>query len=65
MDIVGERERFLRESERAYRLVRTLCMTLAYAGCRLFEALALTTDRVDVAAGVLVSEASKARISAK
>jgi integrase/recombinase XerD len=65
MGIVGERERFLRETERADRLVRTLCMTRAYAGCRLFEALALIADRVDVAAGVLVFETGKARISAK
>jgi hypothetical protein len=28
----SEREAFLREAERADRLVRTLCMTLAYAG---------------------------------
>ena len=27
-------------------------MTLAYAGCRLSEALALTIDRVDLAGGV-------------
>ena len=53
----GERERFLREAERADRLVRTLCMALAYAGSRLSEALALTADRVDLAAGVLVFEA--------
>jgi integrase/recombinase XerD len=39
--------------------VRTLCMTLAYAGCRLSEALALTADRVDLAAGVLVFESLK------
>jgi integrase/recombinase XerD len=45
--------------------VRTLCMTRAYAGCQLFEALALTADRVDLAAGVLVFETGKARISAK
>jgi integrase len=31
-------------------------MTLAYAGCRLSEALALTVDRVDLAAGALVCE---------
>ena len=53
----GEREAFLREAERAERQVRTLSMTLAYAGCRLSEALALTADRVDLAAGVLVFEA--------
>ena len=49
----NEREAFLREAERADRLVRTLCMTLAYAGSRLSEALALTVDRVDLAADAL------------
>ena len=28
--------------------VRTLCLTLAYTGCRISEALALTPDRVDL-----------------
>jgi integrase/recombinase XerD len=55
----GERDAFLGESERADHLVRTLCMTLAYAGCRLIEALALTADRIDLAAGVLVFETLK------
>jgi integrase/recombinase XerD len=36
-------------------------MTLAYAGCRLSEALALTVDRVDLAAGVLVFASLKKR----
>jgi integrase len=36
-------------------------MTLAYAGCRLSEALTLTVDRVDLAAGVLVIETLKKR----
>jgi integrase/recombinase XerD len=57
----GERDAFLRAAERADRTVRTLCMTLAYAGCRLSEALALTADRVDLAAGVLVFESLKKR----
>jgi len=56
-----ERDAFLREAERVERQVRTLCMTLAYAGCRLSEALALTADRVDLAAGVLVIESLKKR----
>ena len=30
--------------------VRTFCMTLAYTGCRISEALALTVDRVDLSA---------------
>ncbi len=57
----GERDAFLREAELADRQVRTLCMTLAYAGCRLSEALALTVDRVDLAAGVLTVESLKKR----
>jgi integrase/recombinase XerD len=59
----GERDAFLREAELGERTVRTLCMTLAYAGCRLSEALALTADRVDLAAGVLVFESLKKRRS--
>ena len=55
----GQRDAFLREAELADRTVRTLCMTLAHAGCRLSEALALTADRVDLAAGVLVIESLK------
>jgi integrase/recombinase XerD len=57
----GERQAFLHAAEQAERRVRTLCMTLAYAGCRLSEALALTADRVDLAAGVLVFESLKKR----
>jgi integrase len=57
----GERDAFLRAAERADRDTRTLCMTLAYAGCRLSEALALTADRVDLAAGTLVFESLKKR----
>jgi integrase/recombinase XerD len=30
----GERDAFLRAAEQADRLVQTLCMTLAFAGCR-------------------------------
>ena len=57
----GERNAFLREAEQADRTIRTLCMTLTYAGCRLSEALALTVDRVDLAAGVLTFESLKKR----
>ena len=35
--------------------------TLAYAGCRISEALALTADPADLAAGVLVIESLKKR----
>src|ERR1700760_1861124 len=57
----GERDAFLRAAEQTDRDVRTLCMTLAYAGCRLSEALALTVDRVDLAAGQVVLESLKKR----
>ena len=57
----SERDAFLAASEHADRQVRTLGMTLAYAGCRLSEALALTIDRVDLAAGVLIFESLKKR----
>lgn len=57
----GEREAFLREADRADQAVRTLCMTLTYVGCRLSEALALTLDRVDLAAAVLTFESLKKR----
>ena len=57
----GEREAFLRAAERADREARTLCMTLAYGGCRLSEALALTTDSVDLAGGLLLFESLKKR----
>ena len=52
----AERTDFLKAAERADRQVRTLCMTLTYSGCRISEALALTGDRVDLVAGVLVFE---------
>jgi len=56
-----ERDPFLRAAERAERLARTLWMTLVHAGCWLSEALALTADRVDLAAGVLVFATLKKR----
>ena len=57
----GERDVFLRAAERVDREGRTFCMTLAYSGCRLSEALQLTVDRVDLAAGTLVVESLKKR----
>jgi integrase len=60
---ISERDAFLRAAEQADRQARTLCMTLAYAGSRLSEALALTVDRVDLTAGLLVLESLKKRRS--
>ena len=41
--------------------VRTLCMTLAYTGCRISEALALSADRVDLSSRVITLRTLKQR----
>jgi integrase/recombinase XerD len=56
-----ERQDFLRAAASMPDGVHTFCGTLAYAGCRISEALALTADRVDVKDGVLVFESLKKR----
>ena len=56
-----ERNSFLDVAEHANRNIQTFCMTLAYSGCRLSEALALTVDRVDLGAGTIVFESLKKR----
>lgn len=56
-----ERTAFLKAAEQADREVRTFCATLAYSGCRVSEALALTANRVDLAGGVIVFQSLKKR----
>jgi len=56
-----ERDSFLKAAEHADRQARTLCMTLAYTGCRIREALQLTADRVDLSGKVIVFESLKKR----
>lgn len=51
-----KRAAFLTAAEHAPREVRTLCLVLAYSGCRISEALALTVDRVDLAAHTIIFE---------
>ena len=41
--------------------MRTFCHTLAYTGCRISEALALTTDRIDFKDGTVIFESLKKR----
>src|SRR5712691_9154835 len=41
--------------------LRTLCLTLAYTGCRISEALALTADRVEREAGFIAIRSLKKR----
>jgi integrase len=57
----AQRQEFLRAAEKAAPDVLTFCGTLAHAGCRISEALALTGTRVDTSAGVLVLESLKKR----
>lgn len=45
-----ERQAFVVAAKDEAREVRTFCACLAHTGCRISEALALTADRVDVAA---------------
>lgn len=57
-----ERERFLAASLAAPRPdVRTLCLTLAYTGCRISEALALTTASIQAAEGIIAIRSLKKR----
>lgn len=54
-----ERRAFLRAAFQASREVRSFCCVLHATGCRISEALALTTDRVDLAGRVIVFESLK------
>jgi len=56
-----ERRCFLEAAERQDRETRTFCYVLAYTGCRISEALALTADRVDFAEGTVIFETLKKR----
>jgi integrase len=57
----SERASFLQAARIAPEAVRTFCWTLAYTGCRISEALALTAARVDLSDGVVVIESLKKR----
>jgi integrase/recombinase XerD len=56
-----ERARFLAAADGHEPDVRTFCGVLAFAGCRLSEALELTADRADLVNGTLVFESLKKR----
>jgi len=56
-----ERNAFLSAAETAPREVRTFCLVLAYTGCRVSEALALTADRVDLTSHTIIFETLKKR----
>ena len=57
-----EQERFLKAAAGLDSAqVRTFCMTLAYTGCRISEALELTVERVDLSAKVVRFRSLKKR----
>ncbi len=56
-----EHIRFLLAADQAPRDVHAFCHTLGWSGCRISEALALTAERVDVAAGTITFETLKKR----
>jgi len=56
-----ERRSFLKAADKVSPELRTFCAVLAYTGCRISEALALTADRVDISNGVIVFESLKKR----
>lgn len=56
-----QRQAFLRVAGDAPDAVSTFCSTLGLTGCRISEALALTGNRVDRSAGLLLFESLKKR----
>lgn len=56
-----ERRAFIEACEACSPQVQTLCLTLAFTGCRISEALALTPARVDHDNGFIVFETLKRR----
>lgn len=57
----AERDEFFKAAENAEGEIRRFCATLAYTGCRISEALALTPDRADLKDGTLIFESLKKR----
>jgi integrase/recombinase XerD len=61
----AERARFLETAHACPRLdLRTLCLTLAYTGCRISEALALTAASIERDAGFIAIRSLKKRAGA-
>ena len=57
----AERQAFMRAAKRCDPDVFTFCWVLKETGCRLSEALALTVDRIDFEAGVVILRTLKKR----
>lgn len=57
----AQRQAFLGAARRAGDNVYTFCFTLGLTGCRISEALALTGNRIDLGAGLVLLESLKKR----
>ena len=58
---IKERQAFIEATRRLRPEVQTFCLTLAYTGARISEVLALTPERIDVEAGIIIIESLKKR----
>ena len=59
---LNEQQQFLKATSELERPeVRTFCDTLAYTGCRISEALALTPQRIDLSARAITFQTLKQR----
>lgn len=58
---LAERTAFFEASKDQCDKVRTLCQLLYFTGCRISEALNLTADRIDMAAGEIIIQSLKKR----
>lgn len=57
----SEREAFIEVAKLQRPIVRTLCLTLAFSGCRISEALSLSMDQVLINDGAIVVDTLKKR----
>lgn len=58
---IRERQRFIEAARLRSPDIEMFCLTLAYTGSRISEALALKASNVDAAAGIIVFESLKKR----
>ena len=56
-----ELRRFMKAAAHTEHSARAFCLTLAYSGCRISEALSLTPDHLDVSTGRIVFRTLKRR----
>lgn len=59
--VARERQAFVRAAFDECEAVATFCLTMAFTGARISEALAITAERIDVADEVIVFETLKQR----